>query len=287
MELNVENPVVLLMGKTGAGKSTLGNLLTGAPHDSGPFTTSSRMDSVTQECSAATMLIDGVSYNIVDAPGIYDTQEGTEPVLKKIAKTVNKCAHGVKAIIIVLDVVRYTEEQKNALNEIRMFLGKDATNNIITVFSRATRAQTDDRNVMQRDWNQSIRSFIQGIGNRWGISPNPDIFSPDAETFKVRLREIKDLINSIQGVYTTEQLEKNLQELAEAERRKKEDEERAKRQQEEKLKEDARRNAEEAHQNEIKRIQQEADRKLREAMEELRRKEKEISLFGGRIKIRI
>jgi hypothetical protein len=73
---------------------------------------------------------------------------------------------------------------------------------------------------MQRDWNQSVRFFIQDIGNRWGISPNPDLFSPDEEIHKARLREIKGLINSIQGVYTTTQLEKNLREQAEAKRQK-------------------------------------------------------------------
>jgi hypothetical protein len=45
------------------------------------------------------MLIDGVPYNIVDTPGIFDTQQGTE-----IAKTINKCAYGVKAILIVFDM---------------------------------------------------------------------------------------------------------------------------------------------------------------------------------------
>jgi len=47
------------------------------------------------------MLINNVPYNIVDTPGIFGTQQGTAPVLNEIANAVNKCAHGVKAILIV------------------------------------------------------------------------------------------------------------------------------------------------------------------------------------------
>ncbi|PKY56277.1 hypothetical protein RhiirA4_411054 [Rhizophagus irregularis] len=96
------------------------------------------MDSVTKECTVATMLIDGVPYNIVDTPGTCDTQQGSKPVLSEIAKIINKCAHGVKAILIVYKARRFTDEQRNVLNEIRTFLGKDATNNIISVFSHAS-----------------------------------------------------------------------------------------------------------------------------------------------------
>lgn len=170
--------------------------------------------------------------------------------LKEISETINKCVHGVKAILIVLSMQIYdiayfllipwvcisnlsilnfietgrlTDEARDALNQIKKFLGKDATNNIILVLSWADKDQTEDISVMESDWNQSFRSFLQGIGNRWGISPNPKDFSSDTKTYKDRLREIKNLISSIRGVYSTEQHEKNQQEQEEAKRRKEEE----------------------------------------------------------------
>src|ERR1043166_6305337 len=123
-----------------------------------------------------------------------------------------------------IEAKRFTAEQKNVLNGIRMFLGKDATNYIIAVFSHATKTQTSDKNEMQKAWNEPVRSFIRDIENRWGISPNPDIFSSDDPIHKARLGDIKDFISSINGVFTTEQLEKTRREQEAIQRRKEEEE---------------------------------------------------------------
>ncbi|GBC44840.2 hypothetical protein GLOIN_2v1614119 [Rhizophagus irregularis DAOM 181602=DAOM 197198] len=167
------------------------------------------------------MLIDDVPYNIVDTPGILDPNR----------------------------VGRFTDEQKDALNRIRNFLGKNATNNIISVLSRADKDQTEDRSIMQSDWNQSFRSFIQGIGNRWGISPNPEIF-PAGER----------LINNMRSA--NENKRKRGDE-------KEEDEKRAKREHDEKLKEDARREAERAHQREFNQMRQEYEKQHRQILEKM------------------
>ena len=53
------------------------------------------------------MSIGGVMYNIVDTPGIFDTQRATDVTLKEIAKSVHKCAYGLKAILVVFGMQLY------------------------------------------------------------------------------------------------------------------------------------------------------------------------------------
>src|SRR6266542_6701274 len=111
-----------------------------------------------------------------------------------------------------IEMGRLTDEQRNTLNELRTFLGKDAKNNIIVVFSKATPDQIKNKDKMQKDWNTSISSFIEQIDYRWSVSPNPHYFFYDRQINEERLMEIKGLITSIQEVYTTKQLEDNLKE---------------------------------------------------------------------------
>ncbi|CAG8653344.1 2848_t:CDS:2, partial [Acaulospora morrowiae] len=249
-----------------AGKSTLGNLLLGKPHNNGTFNASASMDSVTKECKAETMSINGKKYTIVDTPGIFDTRQDIDKTLEEIAKSVNKIKHGVKAILIVIEWGRFTNEQNEALNKLRIFLGKDATNHIIVVFSRANPDHIKNRNEMMRSSTDSIRSFIQNVRNRWGISPNP--YYPEDPFYGTLLREIKDLINGMQGVYPTEQLEKNLREQEEARRRKEEEDRRKGQEYEERLKENARSEAEEKYRKKIELLEQKQRESESEHVEE-------------------
>ncbi|KAF0524721.1 GTPase imap family member 7-like [Gigaspora margarita] len=248
-QININHPVILLIGKT------------------------DRMDSCTQVCRESEMTIDGRKFNIVDTPGIFDTSKPDEEVFKEIAKTVQKSAHGIKAILFVFEAKRFTEEQKNALNGIKAFLGENALNYMIAIFSHATKKQNEDKDEMRKAWNPTVASFIGSIGNRWGVSPDSDYFPPKHEKHQLRLREIKDFIMSTSGSYTTDMLEsarreqeRIRQEQERIQREKEEEERQIRAEYEEKLRREEKERADRAHQEELNRKKAEFEQRQREAL---------------------
>jgi hypothetical protein len=90
---------------------------------------------------------------------------------------------------------------------------------MIYVFSHCSKKQTENPDhLKESSWNETVRAFVNSVGNRWAISPNPDIFSPDSLVHKQRLKELHNHITSIDGVYTNEFLENARKEQEENER---------------------------------------------------------------------
>ena len=63
--------------------------------------------SATKKSDFANYKIGDTIYNLVDTPGIFDTDVLVEDTLEEIARTIQKCAYGIKAIIFVFGELEY------------------------------------------------------------------------------------------------------------------------------------------------------------------------------------
>ncbi|XP_042368636.1 GTPase IMAP family member 7-like [Plectropomus leopardus] len=203
---------IVVVGKTGAGKSSLANTVFGET----AFTVDDSPNSGTSRCQAHTKFVHGRSIMWVDTPGFFDTEKSEEELKKEIGKCVVECAPGPHAFLIVLQVNKFTKQEKDIVDKLSQYFSEEALKYTIVLFTHGDQLPEE---MTIEQWvarNEALRDLVRKCGDRCHVVDNKHWTNNQQDEYRTNEFQVKELLKRIDGMirankesyYTNEMLQK-------------------------------------------------------------------------------
>ncbi len=147
-----ENPWIVLLGKTGSGKTSAVETIVGR-------------ESFTNTCKIQEACVDGKNMKIIDTPGLIDVSE--EKMKPELEKCVRMSAPGPHVFLLVIRLdMRFKDVAKNTTKWIQKNFGEEAVRHTIILFTHADHLRGKPLDVYIRD-NPDLQAITKEFGGRF------------------------------------------------------------------------------------------------------------------------
>lgn len=182
------------------------------------FTANHSPNSGTNVCQAETKCVSGRNITLIDTPGFFDTGRSEEDLRREIMNCMTECSPGPHAFLVVLNVGKFTGQEKDVVDKICQCFSEDALKYAVIVFTHGdqlTKGMKIEEFVRQ---NKNLSDLVERCGGRCHVFDNrywknnqPNNYRSNRFQLEALLHTIEEMVTENKGRFYTNDVLQNVE----------------------------------------------------------------------------
>ncbi|XP_047214008.1 GTPase IMAP family member 4-like isoform X2 [Girardinichthys multiradiatus] len=187
---------IVLLGRTGTGRSSSGNMILGRP----AFWVELSPSSKTTRCRRQTGIVGSRSVSVIDTPGFFHTDLSPQDVMAEVGQSVSLYSPGPHVFLVTLQLGRYTQEEREALEWMKAMFGPEVSRFTMVLFTWGDQLQGKCVESFLEE-SPELSEFVSSCHGGYHVFDNSrqEEMSGHSEQVMQLLKKIDEIVSNNQG----------------------------------------------------------------------------------------